>query len=118
MNTPVPQITAVALVLLFALALRQPALSHWRRPATGFLDGSVLAAVFAIEQLVGTITIVGASRFTEPGGPMNLCVGGTLLIVFFLALGWACGMPPNQTMAAVQSTTGKNESPSSGVPST
>ncbi|MDT5005188.1 MAG: hypothetical protein QOJ24_2364 [Mycobacterium sp.] len=48
----------------------------------------VLGAVFAIEQLVETITIVGApGLFISPGGPMNYYLGGTLFIVFFLALG-------------------------------
>jgi hypothetical protein len=48
----------------------------------------ILAAVFAIEQLVETVTIVGGSgQFISPGGPMNYDLGGTLFIVFFLALG-------------------------------
>jgi hypothetical protein len=48
----------------------------------------VLAAVFAIEQLVETVTIVGGSgQFTSPGGAMNYDLGGTLYIVFFVALG-------------------------------
>jgi hypothetical protein len=48
----------------------------------------VLGAVFAIEQLIETVTIVGGpGEFISPGGPMNYYLGGTLFIVFFLALG-------------------------------
>jgi hypothetical protein len=50
----------------------------------------VLAAVFAVEQLIETITIIGpAGSFISPGGPMNLYLGGSLFILFFLALGVA-----------------------------
>jgi len=48
----------------------------------------ILAAVFAIEQLIETVTIVGGpGQFISPGGPMNYDLGGTLFIVFFVALG-------------------------------
>jgi hypothetical protein len=54
----------------------------------------VLAAVFAIEQLVETITIVGGpGSFISPGGPMNFFLGGPLFILFFLALGLAVWFP-------------------------
>jgi hypothetical protein len=54
----------------------------------------VLAAVFAIEQLVETITIVGGpGSFISPGGPMNFFLGGPLFILFFLALGLAVSFP-------------------------
>lgn len=49
---------------------------------------AAIAAVFAIEQLVETVTIVGGSgQFISPGGAMNYDLGGTLFIVFFVALG-------------------------------
>lgn len=72
----------------------------------------VLGAIFALEQLAETATIVGGPGFIEPGGTMNLYVGGPLFVVFFLALGLVSGAAPGH------STTGKNESPSSGAPST
>ena len=47
-----------------------------------------LAAVFAVEQFVETVTIIGGpGSFISPGGPMNMLLGGALFIVFFLALG-------------------------------
>jgi hypothetical protein len=50
----------------------------------------ILAAVFAVEQLIETITIIGPpGSFISPGGAMNLYLGGPLFIVFFLALGIA-----------------------------
>ncbi len=50
-----------------------------------------LAAMFAIEQIVETVTIVGGPGFIEPGGTMNLYVGGPLFLVFFLAVGLTSG---------------------------
>ena len=71
-----------------------------------------LGAIFVLEQLAETATIVGGPGFIEPGGTMNLYVGGPLFVLFFVALGLVCGERSNH------STTSKNESPSSGVPST
>jgi len=45
----------------------------------------VIAAVFAVEQLVETVTVIGApGSFFQPGGVMNFYVGGPLFVVFFL----------------------------------
>jgi hypothetical protein len=50
----------------------------------------ILAAVFAVQQLIETITIIGPpGSFISPGGSMNFYVGGPLFVVFFLALGIA-----------------------------
>lgn len=50
----------------------------------------MLAAAFAVEQLIETITIIGPpGSFISPGGPMNIYLGGSLFVVFFLALGVA-----------------------------
>ncbi|MEO3761168.1 hypothetical protein ABGB19_23165 [Mycobacterium sp. B14F4] len=50
----------------------------------------IVAAVFAVEQLIETITIIGPpASFVSPGGPMNFYLGGPLMILFFLALGVA-----------------------------
>src|SRR6476620_604944 len=48
----------------------------------------LLAAVFAVAQLIETLTIIGPpASCISPGGAMNFCLGGPLFIVFFLALG-------------------------------
>src|SRR6476620_11611499 len=53
----------------------------------------ILAAVFAVEQLIETITIIGPpASFISPGGAMNFYLGGPLFIVFFLALGIALSL--------------------------
>jgi len=53
----------------------------------------ILAAVFAVEQLIETITIIGPpASFISPGGAMNFYLGGPLFIVFFLALGVALAL--------------------------
>jgi len=53
----------------------------------------ILAAVFAVEQLIETITIIGPpASFISPGGAMNFYLGGPLFIVFFLALGVALSL--------------------------
>jgi hypothetical protein len=55
----------------------------------------IIAAVFAVEQLLETITIIGPpASFISPGGPMNFYLGGPLFIVFFLALGVALSLEP------------------------
>ena len=52
-----------------------------------------LAAVFAVEQLLETITIIGPpASFISPGGAMNYYLGGPLFIIFFLALGVALSL--------------------------
>ena len=53
----------------------------------------IVAAVFAVEQLIETITIIGPpASFISPGGAMNFYLGGPLFIVFFLALGVALSL--------------------------
>jgi hypothetical protein len=53
----------------------------------------ILAAVFAVEQLIETITIIGPpASFISPGGAMNFYLGGPLFILFFLALGVALSL--------------------------
>lgn len=52
------------------------------------------AAVFTVEQLIETITIIGPpGSFISPGGPMNHYLGGALSTAFFLALGVALSLP-------------------------
>jgi hypothetical protein len=53
----------------------------------------IIAAVFAVEQLIETITIIGPpGSFISPGGPMNTYLGAPLFILFFLALGGALSL--------------------------
>jgi hypothetical protein len=52
-----------------------------------------LAAVFAVEQLIETITIIGPpASFISPGGAMNFYLGGPLFVAFFLAIGVALSL--------------------------
>lgn len=52
------------------------------------------AAVFIVEQLIETITIIGPpGSFISPGGPMNMYLGATLSAAFFGALGVAVSQP-------------------------
>ncbi|MCT7660411.1 hypothetical protein [Mycobacterium deserti] len=54
----------------------------------------IIAAIFAVEQLIETITIIGPpGSFISPGGPMNHYLGGPLFIAFFVALGVALSLP-------------------------
>lgn len=71
----------------------------------------ILAAVFAVEQLIETITIIGPpGNFISPGGPMNYYLGGSLFIAFFAGLGVALSLtesgsaspPPDETPATTE----------------
>src|SRR6476469_9951733 len=64
----------------------------------------IVAAVFDVEKLIETITIIGPpASFISPGGTMNFYLGGPLFIVFFLALGVArsLGQTTDERLAAV-----------------
>jgi hypothetical protein len=62
---------------------------------------AILAAVFAVEQLIETITIIGPpASFISPGGAMNFYLGGPLFIIFFLALGVALSLEPAEDQPA------------------
>ncbi|MCV7154484.1 hypothetical protein [Mycolicibacterium pyrenivorans] len=51
-------------------------------------------AVFTVEQLLETITVIGPpGSFIAPGGPMNHYLGGTLTVAFFLAVGICLSLP-------------------------
>jgi hypothetical protein len=59
----------------------------------------ILAAVFAVEQLIETITIIGPpGSFISPGGAMNFYLGGPLFIIFVIALGVALSVSVGQTV--------------------
>jgi hypothetical protein len=85
---PILTVADVMVAVPIAMAARSGRLPRWL---------GVLAAVFAVEQVIETVTIVGApGSFVSPGGLMNFYVGGPLFIVFFLALGIAVS-PPRET---------------------
>jgi hypothetical protein len=76
---PILTVADVMVAVPIVLATRAGLFPRWL---------GILAAVFAIEQLIETVTIVGGSgQFISPGGAMNYDLGGTLFIVFFVALG-------------------------------
>jgi hypothetical protein len=53
----------------------------------------IAAAIFTVEQLIETITIIGpAGSFISPGAGMNFYLGGPLFILFFVALGVALSL--------------------------
>jgi hypothetical protein len=97
---PILTVADIMVAVPIVLAARQGRFPTWV---------GVLAAIFAIEQLLETATIIGGPGFASPGGVWNLWVGGTLFVVFFLALGLTSGGDHSVE---------KKESPSSGAPST
>jgi hypothetical protein len=65
---------------------------------------AIIAAIFAVEQLIETVTIIGPpGSFISPGGAMNFYLGGPLFILFFLALGVALSLeaPAQDQLATV-----------------
>jgi hypothetical protein len=84
---PILTIADVIVAVPIALAAKAGRFPRWL---------GVLASVFAAEQFVETVTVVGGSGlFISPGGTMNMLVGGALFIVFFGALGVCTGVTPN-----------------------
>jgi hypothetical protein len=78
---PLLTIADIMVAIPILLAANEGRLPRWL---------GIVAAVFAVEQLIETITIIGPpGSFISPGGPMNFYLGGPLFIVFFLALGVA-----------------------------
>jgi len=76
---PILTVADVIVAVPIALAAKAGVFPPWL---------GVLAAVFAVEQFVETVTIIGGpGSFISPGGPMNMLLGGALFIIFFLALG-------------------------------
>ncbi len=76
---PVATITNILVAVPILLTANEDRLPRWL---------GVGAAVFTVEQLIETITIIGPpGSFISPGGPMNHYLGGTLTVAFYLALG-------------------------------
>ena len=58
---------------------------------------AVVAAVFAVEQGVELLTIIGpVGSFIAPSGPMNVYLGGALFLGFLFALGMASALPEGE----------------------
>jgi hypothetical protein len=84
MWAPMQTITHILVAIPILLAANAGQFPRWL---------GIIAAVFAVEQLIETITIIGpAGSFISPGGSMNTYLGGPLFILFFLALGVALSL--------------------------
>ncbi|MGE2728921.1 hypothetical protein ACQI4F_05555 [Mycolicibacterium vaccae] len=82
---PTATIANLLVAIPILLTANEGRLPHWL---------GVGAAVFVVEQLIETITIIGPpGSFISPGGPMNVYLGATLSAVFFLAVGVEVARP-------------------------
>jgi hypothetical protein len=78
---PILTVADIMVAVPILLAANEGRFPHWL---------GIIAAVFAVEQLIETITIIGPpASFISPGGAMNFYLGGPIFIIFFLALGVA-----------------------------
>jgi hypothetical protein len=85
---PVATIANIAVAAPILLSANEERLPRWL---------GIVAAVFTVEQLIETITLIGPpGSFISPGGPMNHYLGGTLSVAFVLALGIALATPPGE----------------------
>src|SRR5579875_1014847 len=60
----------------------------------------ILGAAAFTEQAIETITIFGSLGFTQPGGPMNMELGGGLTLVWLLAFAFWAGLRGSMQNAA------------------
>lgn len=90
---PVATIAHILVAVPILLSANEGRLPRWL---------GTTAAVFTVEQLIETITIIGpAGSFISPGGPMNHYLGGTLTAAFVAALGLALTLPETERAADV-----------------
>lgn len=101
---PVATIANILVAVPILLSANEGQLPRWLGTA---------AAVFTVEQLIETITVIGPpGSFISPGGPMNHYLGSALTAAFFLALGIAlapagsapAAPPPDDTPTGEMST--------------
>jgi hypothetical protein len=72
----------------------------------------IAAAVFTVEQLLETITIIGPpGSFISPGAGMNFYLGGPLLILFFAALGVALSVEQRMSVEQHSEESGTVDEP-------
>jgi hypothetical protein len=84
---PILTVADVIVAAPIALAAKDGRFPRWL---------GVLALVFAVEQFVETVTVIGGpGLFISPGGPMNMLLGGALFIIFFGALGVGTALTPD-----------------------
>lgn len=101
---PVATIANILVAIPILLSANDGHLPRWM---------GTVAAVFTVEQLIETITIIGpAGSFISPGGPMNQYLGGTLTAAFFLALGIA--LTPQHVVAEKPVAVGNETSTETG----
>jgi hypothetical protein len=101
---PVATIAHILVAIPILLTANEDRLPRWLGTA---------AAVFTVEQLIETITIIGPpGSFISPGGPMNHYLGGTLTSAFVLALGVAVTLPGRPPAAT------DTDSPAEEIPAT
>lgn len=85
MRGPVLTVATIMLAGPVVWAARQGGFPRWL---------ALIAAVFVVEQFVELLTIIGpVGSFIAPGGPMNVYLGGTLFVLFVVALGLALALP-------------------------
>jgi hypothetical protein len=103
---PILTVADIMVAIPILLAANEDRLPRWM---------GILAAVFAVEQLIETITIIGPpASFISPGGAMNFYLGGPLFIIFFSGLGVALSL---QSAAEEQPVTGAEpHAPGPGSP--
>ncbi len=81
---PVATITNILVAVPILLIANEDRLPRWL---------GIGAAVFTVEQLIETITIIGPpGSFISPGGLMNHYLGATLTAAFYLGLGVALSL--------------------------
>lgn len=82
---PLRTVSALMLAGPVIWAARHGRFPHW----TG-----IVAAVFAVEQFIELLTIIGPpGSFIAPGGPMTVYLGGGLFLLFLFALGVGAAQP-------------------------
>ena len=106
---PTATIAGICVAVPILLSANEDRLPRWI--GTG-------AAIFTVEQLIETITIIGPpGSFISPGGPMNHYLGGTLTAAFFLALGIALSQHGDQSIEPAPSAEpGTAEEPAESGP--
>lgn len=95
MSAPMLTIANIMVAAPILLAANEDRFPRWL---------GIAAAVFTVEQLIETITIIGPpGSFISPGGPMNVYLGGSLFVAFFTALGVALSLDAASSVEAAPS---------------
>lgn len=109
MSAPMLTVANIMVAVPILLAANEDRFSRWL---------GIAAAVFTVEQLIETITIIGPpGSFISPGGPMNVYLGGSLFIAFFVALGVALSLDVSSSVASEPSERPATVDPTAEEPS-